>query len=350
MGEENPVIRLKNMAIGDFARKYSEGDMPIVNIWLTGSCYLNCRYCATSAGRPDIGELGPSEWKGVIRECRDLGAQTVSINGKGEPLLDSGFRKTVSFARESNMGVIVSTNGIALAGRKGRRLAQFLYGADVNIVMKMPAFDPQVYDALAGVEGAYQQAWGGLDNLMGAGYPDSFTISGDETLSKLSLEVLLMKPAMGSIPEVFRFCRENKIYPMVDGIVATGRVLENRDLEDLELSGAEEAELWREFADIFGHPYEGEPNYSCPIRMGMFIDNQGYVRADSRGNSCDVPYRNKVGNVRETPVAELWENLLRLRKESGNKVEPVECGLQDPGRFPRCYRMLETREEYFRGG
>ena len=43
MGEENPVIRLKNMAIGDFARKYSEGDMPIVNIWLTGSCYLNCR-------------------------------------------------------------------------------------------------------------------------------------------------------------------------------------------------------------------------------------------------------------------------------------------------------------------
>lgn len=339
-------IKLKNEALGDFRGKYQEGKMPVVNIWLSGACDLKCPYCATGAGKPDKDELGPGEWISVIRDCKELGADTLFINGKGEPLLDHGFKDIINFASsKAMMRTVMYTNGRKVS----QRTARFLYQNMVDIVLKMPSMDPAVYDELAGVKNAHRKAFAGLENLLRAGYPDASEFPhNNEVLTRLGFQVLLAKPALETVPEVFRYCRERSIYPMVDDIVAAGRVLENRNLESLEISPEEEAKLYHGFLKEFGYHYGGESNTDCAIRMGMFIDNRGFVRADRRGNSCDVPYKDTVGNVRDAPAGELWKKLKDLRKEAGNELRPVEPGPETRREsFPRCYRMLEARMEYF---
>ncbi len=337
-------VVLANDHSSNYIKAYRDGRLPILNIWGSGNCDLKCIYCATGAGEPDEGELSARETIRVIDEARSgLGCDIVSINGKGEPIIDPNFPEVLEHIRKSGMKVTISTNGRNITPKIARALKK----AGANVVMKLPSHRPEVYEELSGVRGSFRRAREGLMNLVDAGFGGDVKETKNEIVTDLSLMYLLAKPAFDSFDVYLGACQRFMAFPMIDGIVADGRVIDNMNMDELALSPEDDEVLYMRFRDVMGYKYEGEPNKNCPIRWGIFVDNQGNVRADMKGNSCDVPYKDTVGNVREHRLPELWGRLEGLREKSGN-VCSVFGGTYNGNVFPKCYRMQETQEVYRR--
>jgi len=289
---------------------YEAGALPMVTLWLSNRCDLNCIYCATEAGQtPDKGELELYELKDLIVQCRDLGARFAVINGKGEPLMDPRAWEMFDYIREQNMALTLVTNGILI---NTREKARFLFEHQVSVEVKLHHLDANVHDYLVGRQGAHKLAVQALNHLLEVGYATVREI--DNCLeTQLAVEVLLVKPALEGIPDLMRFCKENNIYISLDDFIPCGRGCDVGIVQELAVNYEERQWLCQEYKRIMGYPHYGTENWQCPIRIGLFIDNVGNVRADESGSSCDIYFTPNFANVREESVGSIWEKLLALR-------------------------------------
>lgn len=53
-------------------------------------------------------------FKELVLQAKDLGAETISIFGFGEPLVDKGLHKKVNFCTDNNLETFITTNGSLL--------------------------------------------------------------------------------------------------------------------------------------------------------------------------------------------------------------------------------------------
>lgn len=330
----------------DIKDQYESGILPHLMINMTKECNLGCIYCHTDAGEAAPDEIKADEWKRVINESFDLGNKILWIGGAGEPLLDNGFKETVEHAHSKGMTTILNTNGTLI----GNEMARFLYEHNVSLEVKIATFNENVYDYLCDKKSFFPKMRQGLRNLLEAGY-GRFEEREEHRLTRIGGMILLCKPAYESLPEVFEYCNVHNLAPVISGVVAAGRVVKNRNLEELKLTQKENEKLFAEANKIMGYNIEGGFD-ECNIQFGMVVQYNGDILVDRYGMSCDVcdyQGRKSLGNVRKISLEEGWKRVKEERERNSALIKSAyeefdEC---PDNCFAGCPMVLQSEMDYF---
>jgi radical SAM protein with 4Fe4S-binding SPASM domain len=360
-------------ALGD-ARDADLAFAPLLAVWeITLRCDLACRHCGSRAGaaRPD--ELSTSEALDLVRQLADLGTREVAIIG-GEAYLRDDWLEIVRAIRAHGMLPTMTTGGRNLDAERCRGAKEAgLHSASVSVDGA-----EATHDRLRGVRGSHRAALDAMANLRAAGVP----FGANTQINRLSAgelgEVLEAVAAAGA-----------KSW-QIQLTVAMGRAVDEPDVllqpyDLLELFPALDAlskrarELRVNLAagnnvGYFG-PHElalrgrrpaGHSTGCGAGRLTMGIEADGTIKGcPSLGTA-----RWAGGNVRETPLAEIWRRASALRYTRDRTVADLwgycaTCYYADtcragctwtsdvlfkrPGNNPYCHhRALELRDQGLR--
>ena len=231
----------------DFTRlvsAYHEGRIPHVDFAVSGTCNLHCTYCALSSGKADPNELTLEELRGVLRQCADLGALTSSVTGKGEPFLDKKYLPLTKHINELGLAQVWFTNGTRIT----RDVAKTLNENGVSPVVKLNCLRPEVHNQLVGRDNGFELAWQGLQHILAV-----YDQPCDESVTRIGIQTLVTQSTVTHIPELLEFCSENRLYPVVDLIIPSGKIMELRNYETYQITAEENRWLCGEFQRIMGY-------------------------------------------------------------------------------------------------
>lgn len=324
----------------DFSEKdFSNNNLLLeLRIHVVEECNLKCIYCLSNA--PLISEkkengkikLSLEEIKNNIRQAKELGIKVVSITGSGEPLFCKNLKELIEFIKSQNLGVVLFTNSLLLT----KELAEWLNEKDVNLMVKLNSFNPEVNDKLVGVKGAQRVFLEKIKMLIDMGFAKD---------KRLALNCIICQENYDEIPEIFIFCRKNGIIPWIEIVTITGRAK-----EDMKLPKEMVERLYKKLSEIdkqqFG--YEWEPD--SPI---VGADRKRYkfvAQIDIYGNvyHTDANITDEVGSIRNKKLLELItsDKFIKLRardKHSRNFLEKENSELAE-----KIYKILTNKK--FRAG
>jgi SynChlorMet cassette radical SAM/SPASM protein ScmF len=301
-------------------------------LYLTGECNLRCSHCwiSPSFSRADAPRsdsfVRREDLERTIRDAHGLGLQRVKLTG-GEPLLYPELPGLLVFLAAENLQVGIETNGVLLDEER----VGWLAGSSVaNLSVSLDAAEPGLHDRIRGVRGSFYLALGGLQRLAAADLP-------------FEIIMTLQRGNLDQVPGLVALCEERgahtlKINPLqpcgrARAAFARGDNLAPDELLDLyrrldserpRASGLRVcldlpvAMLSLEEILTVGH---GE----CHIINILGLLSNGDYSICGIGEVID---ELRLGNLRETPVAEVWREhslLLELRRSLPGKLGGV-CG------------------------
>jgi MoaA/NifB/PqqE/SkfB family radical SAM enzyme len=130
-------------------------------------CNLRCVYCYAGSDRVrSKNELTVDEYKRVVDEARELGAEVALICGDGEPLMYRYLIEFVEHLSDKGMYPVVVTNGIALGddtlsqrihGMDSFELCETLYEHEASLVVKMDSITKEIYERIVNVPGTFDK-------------------------------------------------------------------------------------------------------------------------------------------------------------------------------------------------
>lgn len=284
---------------------------------LTYACNWQCAFCYVPADTPLSG-LGTSEWIGVLDELRALGTLVVSFTG-GEPLVHPGFLAIARAARERALAIRVLSNGSLVDEEMADALAAL---QPLGVELSLHGAQAATHDGLTRRPGSFEATLAGARRLQARGVRLVLkTVLARQ--NEHELEALIAQAARLGVP----WQVDPEIVPRDDG---------NRNPLGYRASlGAVEK--------AYGHVAEGgrlpcshrqAGGDGCAIaRTTLAVDPEGRVLPCLRWR------HEPLGNVRETPLRELWEgSAVRQRatvvaRQANERL--IELG--EPNRsFPYC--------------
>lgn len=291
-------------------------------VWeLTLRCDHACRHCGSRAGAPRQDELSTSEALDVVRQLAELGAREVVLIG-GEAYLHDGFLEVVAALRAAGVAPTMVSGGLGITAELARDMAD----AGVELVsVSLDGLEP-AHDRLR-APGSFAAATTALAHLRAAGVTTGCNTSVNR-LDRADLEGLYEHLLAAGV----RAWQLQLTVPMGRAADRPDLLLQPWDL--LELMPRIVALKQRGFADgllvapgnnlgYFG-PEEAllrsmtpdGRDHFCGCLAGQFILG---IEADGGVKGClSLQSRAYVaGNVRETPLRELWQSapLLGLTRE-----------------------------------
>ncbi len=235
-------------------------------------CNLRCEYCYRESGEPKDNEMTYEELVNIVHQAKDLGARSVVIIGGGEPTVYPRFKELVEIIHGLGMIPVIITNGQNM----DRKLSEFLYKNNASILLKHDSITEATQDLMAGKKGAYKNIETGLKNLMDLGFTKGPTV-------RLGLSFVLNRLTREEIPTMWRFCRDNNIFPNMETMTPSGRA--KRHL-DWVLPGPEVEEVKAQLLEIDHKEYKLNWNVHTPLvgagcrqlEYSMCITVEGYAR------------------------------------------------------------------------
>lgn len=298
-------------------RLLTDGYRPLFVVWeITLRCNQQCRFCGTRAGRVRADELSTGEALDVVQQLSKMGTAEVAIHG-GEAYLRDDWLEIVRAIREHGMDCTMVTGGRGFS----RELAEAAKRADISGVSVSVDGVEATHDELRGLKGSHAGALAALRNLKEAG----ISIGSNTQVNRKNFRELM------DIAEIL--ARHGVKGWQIQLMVPMGRAAEADDLwlqpYDMLEVVPRIAEV-RERADQLGikvwpgnnvgyfgpheHALRGDRTrfgYSSGCGGGirtLGIEANGDIKACSAMGSDGFV----AGNVRTTPIRELWENAPEL--------------------------------------
>jgi Y-X(10)_GDL-associated radical SAM protein len=349
--------------------------IPVHVVWeLTLACDLKCRHCGSRAGKKRVGELTTAECREIIEQLADLGTREITLIG-GEAYLRSDWIDLVG---------AISSHGIYCALQTGARNLtsdRLKQAADAGLQGLGVSIDglSELHDELRGVRGSYDRAIEALLCATDFGLRTSVnTQIGPQTIAQLR-------------NIMFQLIRAKVTHWQLQLTVAMGNAVEN---DSLLLQPYQMLDLMPLLADLY---HEGMDHGLLMVvgnNIGYFGPYEHFLRGygdvyphwsgcgagntviglESDGTVKGCPSlatsRYKVGNTRDTTLAELWKASPELRLASPRSVQDLwgfcrtcyyarvcrsgctwtaDSLLGRPGNNPYChYRALTLQSEGLR--
>lgn len=265
----------KNFLIG-YTYRYAEGKkardegkLLALRLETSLACNMKCRYCAWDSGKSLDDEIDFDDLVRFIDDGVELGIKSVVIIGGGEPTIYRKFRELVSYINGKNLIPVVITNGLTM----NYDLAKFLYDNNSSVLLKHDSMREDVQNYLSGMDGAFSKIQEGLKNLIKVGYTNNV-----EDGLRLGLSFVVTKQNIDEVTKIWKYCRENNIYPNMELLNPIGRTKDNED--DLIPDQKVVKKIIEEIKNIdlsFGIQPSNEP--SCLQHLySMYLNVQGYVQ------------------------------------------------------------------------
>lgn len=257
----------------------------MASLELTYACNWRCVFCYNPRHH-DRTPLSTPEWVALLDELRELGVLTVSLTG-GEPLAHPGFLAIARGARARGLAVRILTNASLVDEPMADAIAALLPAA---VETSLHGAGPATHDAATGRPGSFAAIWAGVDRLLARGV---------RATVKTPVTRLNEREVAGMIALV-----RGRGLPYVLDLSITPR--DDGDLSPLALAPTEEG--MRAVLSLPEYPAlraarAREPGVpACGVgRIGLAVDPEGNVFP------C-VQWRHvPLGNVRETPLLEMWK-------------------------------------------
>lgn len=292
-------------------------------------CPWNCDFCFTesvpSTRKLKLeNELSLDQRKQLIDDLAELGARSINIVGAGEPTIDPCFFPLLGHLRSAGITPIIYTEGsLKLANKE---FCDRVYESGATIVLKVNSLFDEAYQNGILVSGDtkartpqynyFRQRQMAIENMFAAGF-------NRETPTRMAFDTIVCRENLGEIERLHRYARDHNIFTLMVNYLPSGRSASGHTNE---ISRAEQFALFARLAHIDceeysihqrgAFPYTGAQ--PCLIRgTGLFVKITGDVLA------CPGETR-PVGNIRQTPLRQIWGRLKDVRAAFDGHCPPRE--------------------------
>jgi radical SAM protein with 4Fe4S-binding SPASM domain len=285
-------------------------------VWeITNACNLDCVHCESESGPPRSRELDTSEALALCDDLAALGCQVVNLSG-GEPFLRPDWQQICARLGERAIEPIIVSNLTCVGPGELRALA----GLGIRWVATSVDGPPAIHDRIRRTRGqpwsAFARTQATISALKERGHQVAaithvslWNLAHLDELAELltALEVDLWQLQIGQPSGRLRAIAEEyliypgqieEIYAFVRRVRRAGR-LNLHAADDIGFFGDHELEV---------RTIDGEPSFFSGCEAGfrvLAIASDGTVRGCP---SLEID----VGNIRETPLAEIWADERRF--------------------------------------
>ena len=274
------------------------------------TCNLRCHYCY--ADRRERRTETSMRWelaRDILDQAASLGVRSVVYLG-GEPLLYAHFWSVLRHMAHLGVIPVVFTNGLLVTRATASRLL------DLNASVLVKRDGSAASQNRLTSKGTFESLDRGLRNLIAAGLADQ-----SMGTTRLGIASCVTRVNIGDIPDLWRLCRSNNIFPNMERMT----VVRSADRR-LALSALQAARLYDELRRIdeeeFGFrwpaSFSGIPAHSC------FIPLSG-ASVDARGGVSTCPELPAVASLRNATLAEVLGHPAFLEQRQLDRLLPAPC-------------------------
>ena len=301
-------------------------------LYLTQNCNQRCMFCYNPRRKSSL-MLSLDEWKNVIDKLIALRVCTIGVLG-GEPFLEKN--KLISILEYTNGKVhqAITTNGTANGGitkQQAKRLACF---PNLEINVSLESGNPDVHDAIVGLNGALNIAKRTIENLVDAGVT-------------VVLKMVATNCNYQDLPNLVKWAKGVGIAGayVLDYMPEAGQTL--KDFKKLSLNHESFFALIDSIEEYKDDDFFVMKNTryrfvdmgtSIPIQSSLVYKssictagNIGiHVMSDGDVFTCPLAIGNKkykIGNVLNNSMMQIWNStvLSDFRERDSNKLENKTC-------------------------
>lgn len=297
-------------------------------------CSLDCSYCFRKNDERDgVGHelLSMQKTLSIIDEAKDMGAKSIHIVGKGEPTEHHEFFKVIGHIASLGMiplvfsaGHVFGNDRLAMAchGISGEEMAKKTYELGTSIIVKANSSDPAVQDRIVGNpeieddDGKHGYTYyrdKGLERLIEAGL-------NKHAPTRLGAATVILKDNYDEIYKNYVNFRKLNIYPIVNTFVPCGRTKTKEESDKIDVTDREKIELWKRIYSFNienGIGYDGISSY-CGGHICSQLGYAMYINVWGEVFDCPAS-KNKLGNIKESSLKELWERSTNRKVFGGRK-------------------------------
>jgi MoaA/NifB/PqqE/SkfB family radical SAM enzyme len=290
---------------------------------LTYACNWRCVFCYNPRHH-DLRRMEGREWLTVLDELRALGTLYVGLTG-GECLTHPDFLEIARGVRGRAMALRVLTNGALV----DEAMADALRSLDAAVELSLHGAQASTHDAATGRPGSFEAVLAAVRRLRSRGVPlllkSPLTRENENELEAM----LALSDALG-IPHRM----DGTLTPRDDGDPSPLR-------HAASPAGLERAMRASRARGHLPHTERGPGGVNCGTgRITLTVDPEGNVYP------CMQWRKSSLGNVRQTPLRELWRSS-PVRQEAAATATAANERMRERGgavaSFPFCPALAYQR-------
>ena len=313
-GTRVPIIRGWGIYNEEELKDYIDNNkLGMIYDGVSAKCDINCIYCVTKSGKAVPGELNLNERKSVLKQANELGCKIVHIAARGEPTVDPLFKEQLEYINELNMIPVIFTHG----GNLTQDWVDTLWDNNASIMIKIHSLKPELQDFFAATKGYTERRNKGIELLMKKGFNQNF-----EGQTRLGADILVMKKNYDEIEDIYRWCRENNIFPLVKPLMCNNRGASKFVLDNLYISPLEVKKLYERLSEIdkkeYGFDWKPMPPYAG-VNCNYYYYHLCVTIMGDVWPCIGIP-ELQIGNIKEKSLKECW-NSEQVKKIKNIKKE-----------------------------
>ena len=280
-----------------------EKQVPIsCQLELTWRCPLDCRHCYVDhAGLPANEELTTAEVLSLLDDLADMGCMYLALTG-GEPFMRRDLRTIYDHARKRRFAVSLLTAGY---GIDETLLMHMIRNGLDEVQVSLHGPDASVHDAFTRVTGSFDAAWRTLQLLRDAGV-------------SLRAAISVTRHNVDHIDSLMSMLEAEGIAGNLNLLMAPSRG--GGDNRALQIGNDDLQRLSQRYLSP-------QPGRMAALQPGDAVcgagRNQMSVGPDGRVQPC-LMWPLTVGNIRQTPLKEIWRSSPHLRTVRSMTFENLE--------------------------
>lgn len=226
------IIKGWDISKEDYIKAHQKNELVKLVIDLSNICNLSCPGCFTKrvgdewsskSKKRNPNEISFDNQSYLIKEAKGLGAKSVDIVGAGEPTLDPLFERVIEEVNSQDIHLIVFSHGVT----KNFNDLEKYQDKNISFFIKLWSQNPELQNKY--VEGSIQnyseKRDKTIERLIGFGFNKGVEkrVDGiDYKTTRIGADILVMKSNYNEVPNLFRFCRNNNIMPIIKTYIPEG--------------------------------------------------------------------------------------------------------------------------------
>ena len=317
-----PIIPRAEKSTQEFLEEHFKDNPKLTSlqIELTSKCNERCVHCYIPHEKK-TNDIAPQLFYNVLEQCKEMGLLSLTLSG-GEPMMHKNFCEFLRICKEYDFSVNILSN---LTLMNDEILAEMKTNRLSSVQVSLYSMNPKIHDEITQMEGSFKKTKNAILKLIENDIP-------------LQISCPTMKQNKNYYVDVINWAKEHKVRAITDYILMakydhTTQNLDNRlSLDDVKkvISDIITNDVKYQKSMAITDIEEAEKrDRSNDIVCGVCISTICMV-ANGDVYPCAGWQSYVVGNVKDTPLKEIWDNsekvkyLRGLRKKDFQKC--LKCG------------------------